>query len=90
MAKFFLWELPNTIESTDDSRSLNYKKTKYIIQILHAVSDPDGPSTLREYFLARDNFPEDWQNLFLKEIESVKESNPEYFDSFINYYDLPF
>lgn len=90
VAKFFLWELPNTIESTDDSRSLNYKKTKYISQILQAVSDPDGPCTLREYFLVRDNFPEDWQNLFLKEIESIKQSDPEYFDIFINYNELPF
>lgn len=91
VAEFFLWTLPDTIEATAANYIINYCKKEYITAIVQAVSNPLGPSTLREKFLEGYNFSEEWQNLILKEIESARESDPEYFDKFINSADdLPF
>lgn len=90
VAEFFIWTLPDTIDSNEGEWTINYHKTEYVRAIVQAVFNPHGPINLRAKLLERYNFPEDWQNLILKEIESVKESDPEYFDKFINSNEIPF
>jgi len=90
VAKFFLWTLPDTLEPTAAEFVTEYRTKEYISAIVQAVSSPFGPSTLREKFLERYNFPDKWQDMILMEIESVKASDPDYFDKFINSDDIPF
>lgn len=87
VAKFFLSVLPDTIDSTMSDFITKHRKEQCIRAIVQAVSNPLGPNILREKFLEKCHFPEDWQSLILKEIEAVKEIDPEYFDKFINSFD---
>jgi hypothetical protein len=93
MAKFFFSSLPDTINSNNRDIITNCYKKACIKAILSAVAKPDCSKALREKFLERNNLPTEWQDLILEEIGSVKESDPEYFEKYINFdnvKDVPF
>jgi hypothetical protein len=90
VANFFYSNLPDTINPSTEKVWPDYFKKRYVSAIVKAVSkNPFGPSKLREKFLDRWTLPQDWQDLILQEIESVKECDPEYFNEYINF-DVPF
>lgn len=74
VAVFFLWVLPDTIESTDE-----YWKREIIDAIAKAISDPLGSNLLRDNLLELYNWPSDWQDSLIEGIAHLKESDPEYY-----------
>ncbi|MCK9355368.1 MAG: TIGR02391 family protein [Gallionella sp.] len=93
VAEFFFWNLPDSIEADASNAiysSSDYRTKHYIRLIVQGVSSPDASTILREKFLNRFGFSEKWQKLILEEIESVKDSDPEFFNKFINIDDIPF
>lgn len=91
VAEFFLFYLSDTIGLDTEGFHVKFRRERYVRAIVQAVSYPSAPVRLREKFLQRYNFPEEWQGLILQEIKSVKERDPEYFEKVIDYYEnVPF
>jgi uncharacterized protein (TIGR02391 family) len=83
VARFFYSSLTNTITESSNTNYVEYLKLLIINAILKALSTAPEATTLREQFSARYNLPEDWINLFLKEIESGKFPASDLLDEYV-------
>lgn len=90
VAKYLFWSLPDSIKNQNDNTTLIEHKTKRFVRlIVKAVANPNGPRILREVFLHTWSFSEDWKKLIRDEIELVKQSDPVYFEQYLDD-DIPF
>ncbi|NUM43091.1 MAG: TIGR02391 family protein [Anaerolineales bacterium] len=91
VAKYFYSSLPKVIDSIGGEKFWSeYWRESITEAIVKAVSDSLGAVVLRDKFLERYEFPSEWQDLILKEIEKVKGFDPEFFDKYINPEEIPF
>jgi uncharacterized protein (TIGR02391 family) len=80
LAKYFLQELPNTIDESSSVKENNSIKARFIRIIVRAVSDPSCPSELLENICI---LPIEWRDQIIKDLKPLKESNPELYERLV-------
>lgn len=88
VAEYFLEAIPDTLHGLPDDL-IAARQRSYVKAILNALGNQKGSPILRSNLLWDSKMKDDWIELFLKEVESFKHLDPEYFESFINN-DIPF
>ena len=90
VSKYFIWELPNIIESK--SYVKDYYTEEYIEAICAAATSDFFPSvSLRENLTELRNFPEEWRELIITRLTAIKDSDPEYYQQVVaGKDDIPF
>lgn len=83
MSEFFIWQLPTTIEANAPSYIKVYATKAYVEAICTAAKDPRGSSELRKNLTELYNFPEDWRDLIIAGLVSLKETDPKFYQDVV-------
>lgn len=85
VAEFFMWIFPNLLTFEDEELVEAYRNM-YVRAITLAAFRASDSSLLRNKFYDYHKFPSDWQELLIKEIESSKSIDFDYYESIINFF----